>query len=69
MIGPGQELTIPVSVGTHVVQARVDWSGSPRVSVDVTEGTQTRLVVSPAGNAAAALFQLGRTRYLNLELA
>jgi hypothetical protein len=66
-IGPGEQLSIPSSPGPHVVQARIDWSGSPRLTVNVPEGT-SHLVVRPAGNAAMALFQaFGLTSYLRLE--
>ena len=68
-IGPGEELVIPIATGTHVVQARIDWAGSPRVSVAVTDEHSPRLVVCPAGSAATALLQIfSRTRYLKLEL-
>lgn len=65
-IGAGEELIVPTVAGVHTVQARIDWSGSPKV--EVTVGDATRLRVRPAGSAAVALFQLfGRTRYLKLE--
>jgi hypothetical protein len=51
-IGPGEELTLPIATGTHVVQARIDWSGSPRVSVVVNDERTPRLVVRPSGSAA-----------------
>ena len=68
-IGPGEELVIPIATGAHTVQARIDWTGSPRVSVEVTDEHSPRLVVRPAGSAAMGLLQIfGRTRYLELEL-
>jgi hypothetical protein len=67
-IGPGEQLSISSSPGRHVVQARIDWSGSPRLIVNVAEGGSSHLVVRPAGNAAMALFQgFGRTSWLRLE--
>ncbi len=67
-IGAGKELAIPAVDGAHVVQARIDWAGSPKITVTVSDDHLPRLVVRPAGNAAMALVQLvGRTRYLKLE--
>jgi hypothetical protein len=62
-IGAGEELAIPAVEGAHVVQARIDWSGSPKITVTVSGDHLPRLVVRPAGNAAMAL---RRTRYLKL---
>jgi hypothetical protein len=67
-IGAGEELAVPAVAGAHVVQARIDWAGSPKITVAVSDDHLPRLVVRPAGNAAMALVQLvGRTRYLKLE--
>jgi hypothetical protein len=58
-IGPGEELAIPASAGTHTVQARIDWSGSPLIEVVVTDQRTPRLVVRPAGSAAGVVPALG----------
>jgi hypothetical protein len=57
-IGSSEELVIPIATGTHTVQARIDWTGSPQVSIAVTEEHSPRLVVRPAGSAAMGLLQI-----------
>jgi hypothetical protein len=45
----GETAKYPVPPGPHTVQARIDWTGSPVLSVDVSPDAPTRVVVGPAG--------------------
>jgi hypothetical protein len=45
----GETAKYPVAPGPHTVQARIDWTGSPVLPVDVSADAPTRVVVSPAG--------------------
>lgn len=47
----GEQVEVRVAVGAHRVRAAIDWTGSPGIDVTVAEGSTTRLVVGPAGNA------------------
>jgi hypothetical protein len=67
-IGPGEELVIPVGAGEHVIQARIDWSGSPRLAMVLGERQIIRMEVTPAGNRWSAVFRaFSRTGWLKLE--
>jgi hypothetical protein len=66
-VHPGQTLAVTVPAGRHWAQARIDWSGSPRVEFEVPAGGEVHLVVEPAGNSLTALWQLfGTTTWLRL---
>ncbi|UAL28741.1 hypothetical protein K8W59_12840 [Nocardioides rotundus] len=64
----GGTLTVPLDSGHYVVRARIDWTGSPPVDVNVLDGVVVECVVEPAGSAGSALFQLGRGQYLRLSV-
>jgi len=49
-IGRGDHLAVEVTPGSLHVQARIDWTGSPHVNVNVADRTDVHLTVRPAGN-------------------
>jgi hypothetical protein len=63
----GGQLSVEVTPGSHYVQARIDWVGSPVREVNVIDGTDVHLTVRPAGNAFQALYQVTKHGYLKLE--
>lgn len=44
----GQILELEVPAGRHAVRARIDWTGSPDIVVDVEPGASVTVVVKPA---------------------
>ena len=62
--------TIPVPPGTHVVHARIDWTSSPRLEIDVDEGATVTLECSGHRNPLVAVFHtlIRRDEYLQLKL-
>jgi hypothetical protein len=68
-IRPGREVSVVVSPGHHVAQARISWTGSPEVAFDIDAAEVVRLRVEPAGSAAQSLGQvLGATTWLRLSV-
>jgi hypothetical protein len=68
-VGNGQTVTFEVAAGVHRLQARISWTGSEEVAIDVPAGGATRLRVEPAGSAMTAFFQaLTRSRYLRISV-
>jgi hypothetical protein len=65
----GQRLVREVAAGRHVVRGVIDWAGSPEVAIDVADGGEAHMIISPGGNAFQYLWQTGKTRYLRLTLA
>jgi hypothetical protein len=45
----GETAKYPVTPGTHTVRARIDWTGSPALPVEVSADAPARVVVGPAG--------------------
>jgi hypothetical protein len=69
MIRRRKEVSVPVAPGRHIVQARIDWTGSPPMEFDICAGETIRLRVEPAGSAAMSLDQVfGRTSWLLLSV-
>lgn len=64
----GQELSIEVSPGHHVVQARISWTGSPPVAFEVAAGQTVRLRVQPATSGTPLRHTLSQDRYLTLRI-
>lgn len=63
----GAQLDIPATPGPHSVQIRLDWTGSPKTMVLVSEQNTPRLVAQPAGTAFSALLRsLRPTKYIEL---
>ena len=52
----GQSQSFPVSAGRHSVAARIDWSGSPEVTVEVPPGGRVVLEVEPSTDPIAGAF-------------
>jgi hypothetical protein len=50
-IRSGGELAVDLQPGPHTAQARIDWSGSPKLEFTVQAGQAARIQVAPAGNA------------------
>jgi hypothetical protein len=48
-LGRGETAKYRVAPGSHTVRARIDWTGSPALRVDVSPDALTRVVVAPAG--------------------
>ena len=67
VVGRGETLRCPVSPGQHTVAARIDWSGSPEVSVDVPAGGRVTVEVEPAGDAFAGTFSPDRMLTLTVS--
>jgi hypothetical protein len=61
---PGETLEVPVSAGRHSVAARIDWSGSPAVNLDLNDGDRIDLTVKPSANGWTKLFT--RSGWLSL---
>jgi hypothetical protein len=66
-IAPGSELALEVTPGLHRLKARIDWTGSREISVDVADGSDVRLTVKPAGNSLQMYQALTKGRYLKLQ--
>lgn len=63
----GNELKLRVPPGRHGVRARIDWTGSPEVAVDVAADERAVLLVQPTGSALRFDQVFGTGRYLNLR--
>lgn len=64
----GQSLTLALAPGQYWLRARIDWTGSPEVSLAVVEGSVHEYLVEPAGTALTALSQLfGPSSYLTIS--
>lgn len=54
----GKEIVINVAPGHHEVRIKIDWTGSPRLPVDVQPGQQVNLVAIPKGVQIAPISDL-----------
>ncbi len=63
----GEEVRFEVAAGPHWAQARIDWTGSPRLAFDAAPGAEVVLQVRPAGNSLMLWQLLGSTTYLRLK--
>lgn len=45
-IPEGGELSVEISEGPHVIQAKIDWCGSPALSFEARDGTSVVVVQS-----------------------
>jgi len=66
-ISRGSQLVVNVPAGSHRVQARIDWTGSPAIDVEVLEGSEVKVTVEPAGNSLQLYQVFTRSRYLKLR--
>lgn len=60
----GQVFELEVPAGRHVVRARIDWTGSPEMVVDVHPGSSVTAVVEPAEGGSF----LNEEDYLSLSV-
>jgi hypothetical protein len=68
-ISRGTQLAVDVAPGSHRVQARIDWTGSQVLDVDVADDSEVHITVEPAGNSLQLLYQtFTRYRYLRLRV-
>lgn len=68
-IRAGQYVVFDQPSGHYTVDARVDWTGSDEVGVDVFAGSVAHLRVEPAGSVLSQLWQLLTPRgYLRLTV-
>lgn len=56
----GQAAEYAISPGAHVLQVRLDWSGSQRLAFDTLDGDRRTFTIHYVGNV------FGRTKYLRL---
>ena len=64
----GGTVTVPVAPGPHVVQVRIDWTGSEEVTVTVADGEVVSLTASP-GTPIGTFAELpSRTRWVRLTV-
>lgn len=66
----GETLEIPeLKAGTHIVAARIDFSASREIPVNVTAGKTLSLVVRPAGSAFQFWRAFSRDMWLDIQSA
>ena len=68
-IRAGEEIRVGTEPGTHVVQARIDWSGSPEKELHAELGESVLVTVEPAGTAFKFWQAFTRTGYLRLNVS
>jgi hypothetical protein len=66
-ISRGSQFAVDVEPGSHRVQARIDWTGSREINVDVTEGIDVHVTVEPAGNSLQLYQVFTKSGYLKLR--
>jgi hypothetical protein len=65
---PGKSATVQVAAGRRQVQAAMDWTTSPPIDLDLTEGAEVRLVVSlPFASMGTAFSDPSQTLTLTRE--
>jgi hypothetical protein len=64
----GEVLELDLAPGRHVVQARLEYTGSPEQVVDVAPGAAVSVVVEPAGSAFALWQALARTSWIRIKV-
>jgi hypothetical protein len=65
---PGEELSLDVLPGRHVIRARVDWTGSPSQEIVVKRDSLVRVCVEPSGNALQLWKVFTRTGGITLSI-
>jgi hypothetical protein len=66
-VGRDQSVLVPVAPGQHQVRLKIDWCGSPDVTVDVPMESQITLTCEPTGGFQGFLAMVTRPRsYLKL---
>lgn len=66
-VGKGEEVTVAIAPGRHVVRARIDWTGSPEIEFTVEAGGRAAFCVGAAGGPFRLDQMFSRGRYLTLE--
>lgn len=68
-IGPESELSVPVSPGSHTIEFKMDWVGSPAMTLDFSLGQIRTLLVTSKGGGPLSLYYVtfGRHEYLSVE--
>jgi hypothetical protein len=66
----GEEIELQVEAGEHVVEARIDWTGSSALIVDVPDGETASLAIEPVAQSHLGQFKTvpGRHGFLRLRL-
>lgn len=68
-VRPGQYVVFDLPSGHYAVDARIDWSGSEEVGVDVFSGSVVHLRVEPSGSVLQQFWQALTPRgYLRLSV-
>lgn len=63
----GETLRTTVTTGPHTVAARIDWSGSPAVEVNVPPGGRVALDVEPSSDPFAGIFSTDKMLSLRFK--
>ncbi|MEO6388879.1 MAG: hypothetical protein ABIT16_08215 [Croceibacterium sp.] len=68
-LASGEKQTFPLTPGAHDVGMKIDWCGSPRVTVD--GASDSRLVCDATGTALTVLFDIvfRAGNYISLKFA
>lgn len=61
-------VSVDVEPGHHTVRARIDWTGSPDLDVEVLACEEVHVDVLPGGGAFSLWQMFGRTGYMKTEL-
>ena len=68
-VRPAATLSVAIAPGDHVIQGRIDWTGSSRVHVNFEPGMTYSMELAPRGVLPFALLLLLTPRqYLRLSL-
>jgi len=69
LIAAGESRVISVPPGNHLLQLKIDWLGSPAVTVHVSEGRTVRFEAEPGGSSWRAILDalLRRRPYITLR--
>jgi hypothetical protein len=63
----GETLLTTVTAGPHTVSARIDWSGSPAVEVNVPPGGHVALDVEPSSDPFIGMFSTDKMLTLRVR--
>lgn len=66
-LASGQEVTVDLAAGRHMVQAQINWTGSPEVELTLSAGERVAFVVDAAGGPFRLDQLFGKDRYLTLK--
>jgi hypothetical protein len=65
----GEGVEIEVEPGSHQVQMKIDWAGSPILETDLAEGERAEFTCAPNASPLTAIFYafFRRSNYIRLE--